>query len=187
MKVKEFREYLVGRGQGEDAAGSAVGYVREFERRLGEQGKRLDAASVEDMKWYVSELMAEGLNTFERVVALQRYLNFIGRREEAVHLYFVLSATIIYGSISDRLARLTDDETKSRVFGRVSVPPIGAPTDQFPQVTRWLMDSLAEELDQATLRRVLAGNHHGVPAESFAKHREWLGEAGRHHGVVKRR
>ena len=186
MKEKEFREYLVGRRQSEDAVGLAVGYVKEYEGHLRAQGKRLDTASVDDVKQYVSELMAEGLNTFERVVSLQRYLNFIGRREEAVHLYFVLSATIIYGSISDRLAQLTDEETRGRVFGRVGVPPIGAPAEEFPAVTRRLMDSLAEELDQATFRRVLAGNHHGVPAESFAKHREWLRESGSLDGFLRR-
>jgi hypothetical protein len=186
VKEKRYRDYLRGRRQGEDAVRSAVGYVREFERSLRARGKRLDTATVDDVKLYVSELMAGGLNTFERVVSLQRYLNLIGRSEEAVQLYFLLSATLIYGSISDRLALLNGEEARRRVFGRVQVPPVGAPTEAFPAVTRRLMESLAEELSPEKYRRVLAGNHHRVPAAAFDKHKEWLREAGSLDGFLKK-
>ena len=178
MKEKKFKEYLKGRKQDDEAIRSAVGYVREYERSLKAQGVSLDSVTVDDMKQYVSELMARGENTFERIVALQRYLNIIDRREAAIHLYFVLSASLIYGSISERLAKLTDGETRDRVFCRVNVPPIGAPTEAFPPVTRQLVDSLGEELSPEVYRSVLAGNHHRVPEESFSRHREWLREAG---------
>jgi hypothetical protein len=178
MKEKTYVEYLRGRKIGEDAIKSAVGYVKEYERRLKAQGGRLDSVTVDDVKSYVSELMARSENTFERIVALQRYLNIIDRREEAIYLYFLLSARLIYGSISERLAKLTNGETRDRVFCRVNVPPIGAPTEAFPPVTRQLVDSLADELSPEVYRSVLAGNHHRVPEESFSRHREWLREAG---------
>ena len=171
-------EYLRGRKIAEDAISSAVGYVKEYERRLKARGGSLDSVTVDDVKSYVSELMARGENTVERLVALQRYMNIIDRREEANYLYFVLSARLIYGSISEKLAKLTDGETRDRVFCRVQVPPVGAPVESFPQVTRQLMDSLADELSPEVYRRVLAGNHHRVPVEGFSRHREWLREAG---------
>jgi hypothetical protein len=177
VKEKKYVEYLRGRGMAEDAIGSAVGYVKEYERRLKAQGRRLDSVTLDDVKTYVSELVAAGENTVERLVALQRYMNVADRKEEANYLYFLLSARLIYGSISERLAELTDGETRDRVFGRVSVPPVGSPVETFPEATRQLMDSLAEELSPEAYRRVLAGNHHRVPAEAFSRHREWLREA----------
>ena len=186
MKEKKYVEYLRGRKVAEDAIGSAVGYVKMFERRLKAQGRRLDSVTVDDVERYVSELMVEGRNTFDRVLAIQRYMNVIGRSEAAIHLYFVLSARLIYGSISDRLAGLTDEETRGRVFSRVQVPPVGAPVETFPEATRQLMRSLAEELSPEVYRRVLAGNHHGVPAEAFNKHKEWLREAGSVDGFLVR-
>ena len=178
MKEKKYVEYLRGRKIAEDAVSSAVGYVKMFEGHLKSQGKKLDSVTVDDVKQYVSELVTEGGNTLERLVALQRYMNVIGHKEEANYLYFLLSARLIYGSISERLAKLVDGETRDRVFSRVSVPPVGSPVETFPEATRQLMDSLAEELSPEVYRRVLAGNHHRVPAGAFDRHKEWLKEAG---------
>jgi len=178
VKEKKYVEYLRGRKIAEDAVSSAVGYVKMFEGHLKSQGKKLDSVTVDDVKQYVSELVTEGGNTLERLVALQRYMNVIGHKEEANYLYFLLSARLIYGSISERLAKLVDGETRDRVFSRVSVPPVGSPVETFPEATRQLMDSLAEELSPEVYRRVLAGNHHRVPAGAFDRHKEWLKEAG---------
>ena len=186
MKEKKYVEYLRGRKIAEDAVSSAVGYVKMFEGHLKSQGKKLDSVTVDDVKQYVSELVAGGGNTVERLVALQRYMNIIDHKEEANYLYFLLSARLIYGSISERLAKLTDGGTRDRVFGRVNVPPVGSPVETFPEATRQLMDSLADELGPEVYRRVLAGNHHRVPAEAFDRHKEWLKEAGSIDGFLVR-
>jgi len=186
VKEKKYADYLRGRGVPEDAIGSAIGYVKAFERRMGARGVGLGSVTVGDVDRYVSELVAAGENTVERLVAVQRYLNLVGRKEEAVHLYFLLSPTIIYGSIGDRLAQLKGEEARRRVFDRFNVPPVGTPTEAFPAATRRLMDSLAEELSPDGCRRVLAGNHHRVPAEAFDRHKEWLKEAGSIDGFLVR-
>jgi hypothetical protein len=160
--------------------------VKEFEMSLRSQGRGLDSVTVDDVKSYVSRLVAGGGNTVDRLVSVQRYMNVTDHKEEANYLYFLLSARIIYGSISGRLAELTDGETRDRVFSRVSVPPVGAPVEAFPSVTRQLMGSLAGELSPEEYRRVLAGNHHRVPAEAFNRHKEWLREAGSIDGFLVR-
>jgi hypothetical protein len=186
LKEKLYADYLRARKMSEEAIAHAVEYVKSLEGRLKARGRSLGSATVDDLDRYVSQIMASGENTVDRLVAVQRYLNLIGRREEAVHLYFLLSARLIYASISERLAELAGPVARDRVFSRVHVPPVGAPPDEFPSATRQLMDSLAEELTPEVYRRVLAGNHHRVPAEAFARHREWLAEAGSIDGFLKR-
>lgn len=180
MREKEFREYCRGRGLGEDDAESAVAAVREFEGHLGARGASLESMDVDDVKEYVSLLISEGRNSMDRLLAIARYC-YIAKKDDA-YIYFtqIIGGRTVLPSISERLAQIAGEEKRDVVFEGVEAPPLGAPPEQFPRVTGLLMERLESELDQETRRKVLAGNHHRVPVESFAKHKEWYRTEGMH-------
>jgi len=89
-----------------------------------------------------------------------------------------LGGRTVLPSISERLAEIAGEEKRDVVFKGLEAPPLGSPPGEFPKVTGLLMERLESELDQGTCRRVLAGNHHRVSIEAFAKHKEWYRKAG---------
>ncbi len=177
MREKEFREYCRGRGLGEDDAESAVAAVLEYEGHLEARGASLESMDVDDVKEYVSLLISEGRNSMDRLLAIARYC-YIAKKDDA-YIYFtqIIGGRTVLPSISERLAQIAGEEKRDVVFEGVEAPPLGAPPEQFPRVTGLLMERLESELDQETRRKVLAGNHHRVPVEAFAKHKEWYREA----------
>jgi len=176
MKEKEFVEFLKSRSQDEDAIESAVAEVKEFEMFMAGAGKSMEEAEVDDIKGYISTLIARELNTWDRLVALARYFYISGESEIYIYFTSILSGREVFPSISERLAEIAGEETRDRVFDGLELPPLGSPPETAPPVTALLVERLME-LGPETAHKVLAGNHHGIPVESFNKHKKWFEEA----------
>jgi hypothetical protein len=175
---KELRESYRERGLSEEDAESAIKAVREYEEHLKARGASLEPMSVDDVREYVSQLISEDKNSMDRLRAIARYC-FVTKMHD-VYIYFtsILGGRTILPSISERLVQIAGEEKRAVVFEGLEAPPLGSPPEEFPKVTDLLMERLESELDQSTCRKVLAGNHHRIPVEAFAKHKEWYREAG---------
>ena len=185
MREKEFRDYMRERGIGGEEAESAVKTIHGFERHLRAKGKSLKSASVKDLKEYISLLMREGRNSFEELLALARYVRLVKRNDLFVYIASIVGARNVLPSISERLAAITGEEAKRRIFDGINEPPPGSPPEAFPPVTERLMERLEAELPLETCRKVLAGNHHGVPREGFKEQREMYLRSGNIDEVLK--
>jgi len=185
MLEKEFRDYMKERGLGDEEAESAVKTVLGFEGHLKSMGKSLKSASVGDLKGYISMLMREGRSSFEGLLALARYVRLIKRNDLFVYIASIVGARNVLPSISERLAAIAGEEVRRRVFDGVEELPPGSPPEAFPPVTERLMERLEAELPPETCRRVLAGNHHGVPREGFKEQREMYLRSGNIDEVLK--
>jgi hypothetical protein len=177
MREKEFRDYYRDRGFSDEDADSAVEAVAEFEGHLEERGAFLESVSIDDVREYVSSLISEERNSMGRLLALARYFYLLKRNDVYIYFTSILGGRTVLPSISERLAQIAGEEKRDAVFEGVEAPPLGAPPEEFPKVTGLLMERLESELDQETRRRVLAGNHHRIPAEAFDRHRKWYQEA----------
>lgn len=177
MQDKEYTELLRSRGQTEESIRSAFDYVREFEDYLADAGKTLEAARVADVKAYAAALIADNRNSMERLLALARYIYIAGLSETFIYFTAIIGGREVLPSISERLAAITDEKTRDKVFNGIDAPPLGSPPEKYPEITALLVDRL-KGLGMEICHDALAANHHGVPAESFGKHREWLAEAG---------
>jgi hypothetical protein len=167
MKEKEFREFLRERKMGEERIEEAVEAVLEFEREMEAKGGDIESATVEDLREYISLLMSRGENSADRLLALARYCHVAKINDLYVYFASILGGRKILPSISERLASLVGEEARARIFEGVETPPPGTTPEELPWPTKRLMDRLVEELPPEVYRRVLAGNHHGIPLESF--------------------
>ncbi len=176
MKEKEFVEFLKNRNQDEDDVESAVAEVREFEMFLAGGGKSLEEAEVSDIKAYIAGLIARELNTWDRLVALARY--FYIADDGDIYIYFttILHGREVFPSIAKRLAEIAGEDVRDKVFEGLELPPLGSPPKATPAVTALLVERLMA-LGPGVAHKVLAGNHHGIPVESFNKHKKWFEEA----------
>jgi hypothetical protein len=177
MRESEFTEFLGSRKQAPETIDAALEAVREFEDYLRASGRDLESVSADDVREYVATLIADERNTLQRLVALARYVYMLGRNEVFIYFTAVVNGQEVYDSISERLAAVTDEATRDQVLAGIDFPPLGSPPETYPPVTARLVSRL-HGLGRATCRKVLAGNHHGIPSASFDKHREWFKEAG---------
>jgi hypothetical protein len=185
MREKEYTEFLQSRNQTEQAVKSAVQHVRELETYLAGAGKDLESVAVGEVKEYASTLIRDNRNTMDRFVALARYVYMAGLNEVFIYFTSILDAREVIPSISERLASMAGEKARARVFDGLELPPLGSPPERAPAVTSILVKRL-QELGPGLCHDVLAANHHGVPVESFNKHKEWLREAGTIDGFLKR-
>jgi hypothetical protein len=176
MKEKEFVEFLSKRNQDEDDIVAAVDVLKEFEMYLAGASRSLDEVEVDDVKGYLSKIMAEECNSWERLLALARYFYVAGPTDVYIYFTAILNGREVIPSISKRLGEIAGEETRERLLKGVELPPLGSPPEAVPPVTALLMERLME-LGPETCHRVLAYNHHGIPLESFNKHKKWYEEA----------
>ena len=185
MKEKEFVELLRTRNQSGQEVQLAIEYVKEFEKYLTGKGAELDSVSVDDVREYVDELIVRKQNSLERLVALARYIYVAGRTEAFIYFTSIIHGQEVLESISEKLAAVAGQETRERVFDGVEIPPLGSPPHSYPPVTGKIVRRLLE-LGPDVCHNVLADNHHRIPVESFAKHKQWLKDAGSLDAFLKR-
>ena len=165
MEEKAYREYLVGRGMKADTVEGALAAIRGFEENLSLYGKSLKTASLGDMKDYISELISEGLNTESNLLALSRYFWLTKRNDFYSYFASILGGRGVYASIGERL----DDGKRAEIFDGFTQPPLGSPPETYPPCTKELLDRLGTYLQPMEVKKVLAGNNHRIPVESFSE------------------
>jgi hypothetical protein len=172
VQEKEFRDYCLKRKFGEEAIESAVTAVQEFEEHLRMNRKTFESVAVDEVKEYVSLLMSQEKNSMDRLLALARYSYVVKKNDIYIYFASILGARNVLPTLSDRVAAMVGEEARRRVFDGVEQPPLGSPPEEYPAVTKRIVERLESELSPEMCRKVLAGNMHKVPRESFKEDRE---------------
>lgn len=172
LMENEFRKYLKERKLSVENADFAVSAVREFEEYLKEQGTSFESAGLGVLKEYVSLLIEEGKNSMDRLVAIARYCNLARKNEYYVYFTSILGARNVLPDLSERLATVAGEETRTKVFQGFELPPLGSPQENYPRLTRMIVDRMEAELPSETCEKILTWNYHRVPAEVFKEKKE---------------
>ncbi len=181
IKDREFREECARRGLGADQTEAQVRAVREFEVFLASAGGSaglLDSAGAEAARGYLADLVARGLNSEERLLALARYGYATGNDALYIYLASVLGGRGVVPRLSARVLKAAGRTVRDAVFAGLESPPLGSPPESYVETTRRLVEGLRERLPQDACRDVLAGNNHGVPRRSFARLRRVYRKSG---------
>jgi hypothetical protein len=172
LKESEFRERLKQRGLSEKNADFAVSAVREFEHYLEERKTSFESADLNELKSYISLLINEGRNSLDRLIAIARYCGFIKKNDYFVYLVSLFGAREVLPSIGERLEAIAGKEARGKVFDGFELPPLGSPQDDYPKLTKKIIDAMEAELPSETCREVLTYNYHKVPVEAFKEKKE---------------
>jgi hypothetical protein len=137
----------------------------------------LRAAGLGELKEYLSSLIDGGRNSMDRLLAIARYCYFAKKNEYYVYFTSILNGREILPLIGKKLVDVAGEETRHRIFDRFELPPLGSPPDDYPKLTKMILDKLEAELPAATCREVLTGNYHEIPAEAFKDKKERFDKA----------
>lgn len=172
LMENEFRKHLKERKLSAENANFAVSAVREFEEYLKEKGTAFESAGLGVLKEYVSLLIEEGKNSMDRLVAIARYCNLVRKNECYVYFASILGARNVLLDLGERLATIAGEETRTKVFQGFELPPLGSPQENYPRLTRMILDRMEAELPSETCKKILTWNYHRVPAEAFKEKKE---------------
>ena len=172
MRESEFRKRMKQRGLSEKNANFAVSAVREFEDYLQKRKSSFESAGLDELKSYVSLLIKEEKNSLDRMVALARYCGFVKKNDLFVYLVSLFGAREVLPSIGERLEEIAGKEARDKAFHGIELPPLGSPQDDYPKLTKKVIDAMEAELPSETCREVLTYNYHKVPVEAFKEKKE---------------
>jgi hypothetical protein len=173
MKQEEaFRERCKARGLDEAQIERALAFIGEFEDAFASMGLNMENITPEEMKDYVGDLVKQGQNEEERILALARYSYLL--KNEPVYLLFtqIFGSYGVLPSISERAQQLAGERIGEELFKGIEVPPLGSLPEAFPPIVREMMVRMESRLPSELHHRILAGNHHGIPASAFDEERE---------------
>lgn len=172
MVEGRFRDYLKERGlQGKEIA-FALRKAEEFEDYLEKRKVSFKSALLSDLKDYVSYLIKKRRNSMNTLLAIARYCGFGKKKECLIYLVSILNVSDVLPGIGKRLATIAGKEVQGRVFEGFELPSLGSPPDNYPKLTKLIVDRLQAELPSEACRNVLTWNYHGIPAEAFKEKKE---------------
>jgi hypothetical protein len=176
MDENGFKAFLAKRNYTEAQLVEALQTVRDFEDRLARHGRDFASATEQDLREHLAGLVQDGRNTLQRLLDLARYCYVAKRNDLYIYFTAILGGREVLDSIAARLETVAGPEVREQVFQGIAAPPLGAPPEAFPPITQLLMERLQKHLSPEQCHAVLAWNHHGIPVESFAKHKEWFAQ-----------
>ena len=173
----EFREHLQKRKLTAEDVDFAVNTVKEFDKYLKKKRMSFESASLGALKDYISLMIDEGRNSWDRLAAIARYCNLAKKNDFYIYFASILNARNVLPDLSERVAEIAGEETRRKVFQGFELPPLGSPQEDYPRVTQMIMDRLEAELPNEMCRKILTWNYHRVPAEAFKEKKERFDKA----------
>jgi hypothetical protein len=177
VKENDFRAYLQGRNMTAAEVDFAVSAIKEFEEHLTQRCGSLEAAGLEALKEYLALLITEGRNSWDRLVAIARYCNMAKKNDYYRYFASILGARNVLPDIGKRVATTAGEETRRRVFQGVTLPPLGAPPENYPSCTKQILDRMEAHVPRETCRKILTWNYHHVPLTAFKEKKERFDQA----------
>ena len=177
LMENEFRKRLEERKIGKEEIDFSVNAVKEFEQYLEGKDNSVESAGLEALKDYVSLLVKEGKNSWERLVAIARYCNLAKKNDYYIYFTKILGARNVLPDMGERLAAIAGEETRNRILKEFALPPLGSPQEKYPSCTQQIMSKMEAELPIETCKKILTWNYHKVPTEAFKEKKERFAKA----------
>ena len=177
LKEERFHKYLQKRNISAKDIEISVSAVREFKEYLRRRKTPLRCVDLNALKEYISLLIEEGSNSRDRLVAIARHCYFT--KKNALYIYFtsILGAVNVLPDIGERLANVAGEKARRRIFRGFELPPLGSPQEEYPKLTKMILDRMEIELPAETCREVLTWNYHKVPEETFQEQKKRFEQA----------
>jgi hypothetical protein len=167
MREAQFRRYLAGRRFESIEIYDSVSAMRDFETHLKSKNKTLNSVAQDDLSNYLAQLVSEGQNTPDRLLAMARYFWLTKKNNLFAHLAAVIGGSGVYESIGKRLSQIEGEKKRQEVFEGFAAPPLGSDPSFYPPCTLQLLSRLSANLPYDRVIEALTGNHHGIPVEAF--------------------
>jgi hypothetical protein len=180
MNREGFRSYLQDRDISESAIEHHMSVVEQFERFAQEADPQQAPRSpdAETLLAFSAHLIEQGLNEYDRYLALARYGRFTQNDDLYVAVIELIDGSEALENLYARLGQIAGEQTRDRVFHDVTIPPLGTPSTRKHQVTATVMERLEREVDAQMCHEILSGSLRYLEDDWFAGRRDTYLECG---------
>ena len=185
LRESGFRKYLQKRKISVKDIDYSVSALREFEEYLKKKSTSLKSVDLDAIKEYVSLLITESRNSKERLVAIARYCYFAKKTDLYIYFTSIMGAVNVLPDIGERLANVVGEKTRREIFHGFQLPLLGSPPDEYPKLTKMVLDRMIATLPAGMCREVLTWNYHKVPIEAFKEQRRRFEKAATIDGYLR--
>lgn len=151
-----------------------INTILKFEEFL---GKFVEESSIQDINRYSNYLIDHNLNMYNNYIHLARYYYYIDYKEHYIHMTKYFNSLGVLENIVDRISLFSDTATKTNIIKELKLPEFGRSSDDLPKSTEAFMNVLQKHLDKASCDKILAGNNHRIPPESFNSEKEYYNKS----------
>jgi hypothetical protein len=134
--------------------------------------KDIDESSIEDIKKYFTYLIKTAQNTYDNAIHIARYYYYINKKDEYIHMTKYFNSRGVLENIVDRITIYESKEVQARIMKDIYLPPFGVDSEELPKYTKDFMDKLNKYLPKSSCNKILAGNNHRIPKESFLEEKK---------------
>jgi len=167
VRINGFGNYLKKRGLDSKDIAFSVKAIKDFDEHLRMNKSELESATVELLKDYVLHLIKEGNNSEDRLFAIARYCYYIKKNYLYVYLASILGAAKVPHEIGKRIGAIAGEEIRHSVYQEIEFPPLGSPQDDYPEMTKKIIERMEAELPPAKCKEIMTWNYHKVPVAAF--------------------
>ncbi len=139
--------------------------------------KDIKETTIEDIKTYFDHLIKTNQNNYNNVVHFARYYNYIDKKTEYIHMTKYFNSLGVLENILDRITLYESKEKQDQIMKEFKLPAFGTSSEELPKYTKDFMDKLNKYLPRVSCNKILAGNNHKIPKESFNKEKEYYEQA----------
>ena len=161
------------RGLSKEKIDVAIADVLALEIFLDEKSTDLESCTEADIKEYIASLLKKGEINPETLLAMARYFYAIDKNSIYIFFTKLFGGMGVLDSIKSRMIKYAGETAASKVFDGFKYPPLGTPIEEMPKYTEDLMKRIQNSIDSKLYQKVLAGNNHGIPAESMQSEKKY--------------
>ncbi len=153
MHAQRFRAMLKSRKLAAKKIAAAVALAQRFETFIESTGGKPDAETT----WYFCKvLIAEGGNTYDNLLALARYGQFIQNDAVYVAVLELLDGREAQANLYQRVGELFGEDVRDEVFAGIGVAPLGTPSTEKPGYMFPVLERLTKKVGRKAVEQLLS-------------------------------
>lgn len=179
MDTSGFRTYLRERSLAVDAVEQCVGLIERFDS-FARNLKTGDAedADREAVHRFAEELISDGTNTWDNIVALARYGAFSRNQEMYLAALELVDGAEVLENLHRKLEDALGKDVRDRLFAGIDLPPLGVTTDERSPQMRTVIERLEREADSETCKRILGSGLRNLEDSWYTDQKKIYEDAG---------
>ncbi len=158
MDIEGFRQFLLPRQLSAEQVELHIAIISRFEARLAglNPPMTLETASGEAAQAFVDQLIAEGGNSYDNLVALARYGYFCKNNALIVAILELLDGEEAFGGLYRKVGEVVGADRRAEILGEIELPPLGISSQKKASLTRAVMERLDRQVDPETQARIFS-------------------------------
>ncbi len=169
MDREGFRQLLKTRKQSDEQIEASIAIAERFEEYLVNSNAKPDAPAT----WkFCKNLIQEGQNTYDNLLALARYGRFTKNNEIYVAILELLDGAEVQPNLYQKVGMLFGNKVRNEVFAGIGVSPLGLPPPEKPFDMFPVIDRLIGKVGYDETEQLLSACLRDLPDEYFLDERE---------------